>query len=117
MRRILRLGLGLGLATLIAAAAATTVSASSDEQTRQQWVQSYDTLRDQEKGLREKLEKARAQYSRGRRANRLRGEERAEVVEEIEKLEKELEKAQRDLAAFPEKAREAGALPGWFRDR
>ena len=95
----------------------TPGSASSDEQIRQQWVQRYDNLRSQEKELREKLKAVRAQYSRGRNNYRLRGDERVEVVAQIEKLEKGLARTQRDLAAFPEEARKAGALPGWFRDR
>ena len=116
MGRIRRLATGLVLAAATIAAVPATTGAATEQEKRQHWVQRYETLRTQEKELREKLEEARAQYSRGRRANRVRGEERVEVVERIEKLEKELAQAQRKLAAFPEEARKAGALPGWFRD-
>jgi septal ring factor EnvC (AmiA/AmiB activator) len=110
--------LGLcGLLFLALVVAAPPAAAADDmESKRQHWVQRYETLRAQEKELREGLEEARAEYSRGRRKSRPRGEERAELVEKIEKLETDLAQAQRDLEAFPEKARQAGALPGWFRD-
>ena len=36
--------------------------------------------------------------------------------EELETSKKELEEAERDLADLPEKARKAGALPGWIRE-
>ena len=105
----------LGLA--LAAAAPSAAGAGDGEAKQQHWVARYETLRSHEKELSEGLEKARAEYSRGRRGNRLRGEKRAEVVQEIERLEKELVDARRKLADFPEEARKAGALPGWFRDR
>ncbi len=114
MRKAARLSLGL----VLALAAAEPVTGAADEETkRQTWVARHETLLSQEKELREDLETARAQYSRGRRANRLRGDPRAELVEEVDRLERELARAQRKLADFPEKARAAGALPGWFRDR
>jgi predicted RNase H-like nuclease (RuvC/YqgF family) len=36
--------------------------------------------------------------------------------EELETARKELEQAEKDLAELPEKARKAGALPGWLRE-
>jgi hypothetical protein len=36
--------------------------------------------------------------------------------EELETARRELAEAQKDLADLPEKARKAGALPGWLRD-
>ena len=36
--------------------------------------------------------------------------------EELETARRELERAQKDLAELPEKARKAGALPGWLRE-
>ncbi|HYB52872.1 MAG TPA: hypothetical protein VEG84_03315, partial [Thermoanaerobaculia bacterium] len=36
--------------------------------------------------------------------------------EELETARRELEDAERDLADLPEKARKAGALPGWIRE-
>ena len=116
MRKALRLALELVLGLALAATA--PVAGADDQETkRQTWVARYETLVSQEKELREDLEEARVEYSRGRRGNRLRGDRRVEVVEAVERLEKELTQAQRELADFPEKARAAGALPGWFRDR
>ena len=36
--------------------------------------------------------------------------------EELETARKDLEQAEKDLAELPEKARKAGALPGWLRE-
>jgi predicted RNase H-like nuclease (RuvC/YqgF family) len=36
--------------------------------------------------------------------------------EELETARRELEQAEKDLAELPEKARKAGALPGWLRE-
>jgi len=36
--------------------------------------------------------------------------------EELETAKKDLVDAQKELADLPEKARKAGALPGWLRD-
>lgn len=106
-----------GLLLLSVVLAAPPALAGDDmESKRNHWVGRYETLRAQEKELREGLDEARIEYSRGRRAGRLRGEERAELVERIAKLETDLAEAQRALDRFPEKARQAGALPGWFRD-
>jgi hypothetical protein len=116
MSRIRRLSIGLLAVAALATSAPFVAGAGDDGPSREEWVRRYETLRSHEKELRESLEEARAEWSRGRRGNRLRGERRAELREEIEKLERDLEQAQRDLAAFPEKARKAGALPGWFRD-
>ena len=80
------------------------------------WVERYHKLHSAETSLQSELGAARARHSRGRRANRLRGEERGELRKDIVRMEKELARVERDLAAFPEEARRAGALPGWFRD-
>jgi hypothetical protein len=36
--------------------------------------------------------------------------------EELETARRDLERAEKDLAELPEKARKAGALPGWLRE-
>jgi len=36
--------------------------------------------------------------------------------EELETARRDLEQAEKDLAELPEKARKAGALPGWLRE-
>ena len=106
-----------GFLLLAVLVAAPPAAAGGDmESKRQHWVERYETLLAQEKQLREELEEARIVYSRGQRDNRPRGEERAELVDKIPKLEADLTQVQRDLEAFSEKARQAGALPGWFRD-
>ena len=39
-----------------------------------------------------------------------------DLIDEIKRLETEFAQSERDLQNFPEEARRAGALPGWFRD-
>lgn len=62
-----------------------------------------------------RLERAEAEYSRGRRANRLRGQAKVEVLQEIEDAKQDLAAAEAALDAFPEEARRAGVPPGWLR--
>jgi hypothetical protein len=83
---------------------------------REYWQKRYRNLKELVVSLELELEQARAEYSRKRHARRLRGENRIELLGEIAQLEKRLAKAQSDLQEFPERARAAGALPGWFRD-
>ena len=80
------------------------------------WVERYQALHSAEKSLRSELLAALSRQSRGRRANRLRGEERGELWKEILRMKQELARIESKIAAFPEEARKAGALPGWFRD-
>lgn len=86
------------------------------ESKRKEWVKKYEELQARHANLQSQLEQARADYSRGRSTRDLVGPGKAALVAEIDRLEKEFAEADAELEAFPEKARRAGALPGWFRD-
>lgn len=83
---------------------------------RAKWVAEYQDLQMRHARLEQDLEQARADYSRGRSTKHLRGEGKAGLLKEIARLEDEFAKADEELKDFPDKARRAGALPGWFRD-
>jgi len=83
---------------------------------KSQWVAQWHALHAREKAISAELREARIEYGRGRRANRRRGAERAEVLARIDRLERQLAIVESDLATFDERARRAGALPGWFRE-
>jgi septal ring factor EnvC (AmiA/AmiB activator) len=108
---------GLATAAEISPAAAQgSAQASRTDASREYWQKRYRNLQTLVASLELELEQARASYSRMRHERRLRGETRTELLEEIAQLEKRLAKARSDLEEFPERARAAGALPGWFRD-
>lgn len=55
-------------------------------------------------------------YAKKKQRRRLRGEPKEEVLSALEETEARLEAAQAAYDRFPEEARRAGALPGWFRE-
>ncbi len=111
---------GLSKLLLVALLAVGSVVAQpgwADDASKQAfWVERYQKLRGVEASLQGELAAALARQSRGRRANRLRGEERGQLRKDITRMKHELAQVESELAAFPEEARKAGALPGWFRD-
>jgi len=98
------------------AAAQSSAQASRADASREYWQKLHRNLKALVLSLELELEQARASYSRKRHDRRLRGETRVDLLGEISQLEKRLAEAERDLQEFPERARAAGALPGWFRD-
>jgi hypothetical protein len=102
-------------ATLLVTAVPVGMAADDDGE-RQQWVQRYQELQSKHARLGKDLEQARSDYSRGRSSRHPRGEGKAALIGEIQRLEGEFEKVDRQLQDFPEEARRQGALPGWFRD-
>lgn len=106
----------LGAASVWLSAAPRCAQASPSEGGREYWQTRYRELKSLVANLRSELEQKRAEYSRRRHDRRLRGETRTQLLEQIADLEKRLAAAERELAEFPETARKAGALPGWFRD-
>ena len=91
-------------------------SAAQDDIQKEQWVAQYHDLQLRHSRLTRELERARNDYSRGRSSKHLRGEPKAALIEQIARLESEFAEVDRELRDFPETARRAGALPGWFRD-
>jgi septal ring factor EnvC (AmiA/AmiB activator) len=100
-------------ALLFAAVPLSGVSASEPD--RAYWVNRLAELNTKQHEISTELSEVRIDYRRGRRANRGRGEERAKLLDRIAELEGKLATVEQELAAFPEQARQAGALPGWFR--
>jgi hypothetical protein len=94
----------------------TTPAVAADDGKRAEWVQKHEDLTAHYAKAQADLAEARAAYSRGRSNRYLRGEGKTGLVADINRLEQEVAQAQRDLESFPDEARRAGALPGWFRD-
>lgn len=86
------------------------------ESKRKEWVQKYEELLARHASLQAQLEQARTDYSRGRSTRDLVGSGKAALVAELDRLEKEFAEVDAELKDFPDQARRAGALPGWFRD-
>jgi hypothetical protein len=80
------------------------------------WKQRYRAALEAEQTSRLALAEAEAAYRRGRSRHTLRGDERVAAFERVEALREQHREASRALAALPEEARRAGALPGWLRD-
>ncbi len=100
----------------LAVLALPSAAENPDDSKRQEWVQKYEELRAHNSQLEADLAQAQTDYSRGRSTKHLRGKGKAGLIEEIDRLEKELAESQQKLQDFPEEARRQGALPGWFRD-
>jgi len=106
------------LAAPIALGPALPAPAFADErdENRDYWQKRYRELKQRVEAARSEHERALAAYSKGRQRNRLRGEPKVEVMDRLDRAKRELAEAERAWSAFPEEARRAGALPGWFRD-
>jgi len=92
-------------------------AAAGDDAMREQWVKRYEELQARRAKLQQDYDSAVADYSRARTTRKnLPGEGKAGLVQEIARLKDELAKADQEVAEFPDVARAAGALPGWFRD-
>ena len=104
------LAVGLALAGLPGWAAA------NEDGARKHWVAQYQELQQRHAALGQALAQARRDYSRGRSSGNLQGEGKSGLIREIARLGDEFRQVDERLRDFPETARQAGALPGWFRD-
>lgn len=109
----LSVAVGVAVALLLAGLPG---SAAQDDAKREQWVAQYHDLQLRHARLTGELEQARKDYRRGRSSKHLRGEGKAALIERIAMLEESLTKVDREVRDFPDTARRAGAMPGWFRD-
>jgi hypothetical protein len=92
-------------------------SALADEdELRDYWVKKHQNLQAEVLDLRSRFDLLDTQYRKSRQRNYPRGEERNRIRAERDAVEKELAVKEQELADFPDEARRAGALPGWFRD-
>ena len=115
------LGVARGAALVTSAAvslsaAPETARASWQDVSKEYWQKRYRELASLVTSLEQELENKRSAYTRNRHNRRLGGEAKSDLLAQIADLEKQLAKAERELQEFPEAARKAGALPGWFRD-
>lgn len=114
MRNLLDVFVVVAIALMLAG-----LPGSASEETdvqREKWVAQYQQLQLRHAQLEQQLAQARVDYSRGRSTRHLRGEGKAGLLKELTRLEDEFAKADQELKDFPDTARKAGALPGWFRD-
>lgn len=103
-------------AVLILALPFAAFAGDDDDAKREEWVQRYQELLTRTATLKSDYESALADYSRARSTRDLTGEGKAGLIKEMNRLKEELAAAEKELAEFPDVARRAGALPGWFRD-
>jgi len=96
--------------------AAPTAFAQDEEPDRDYWVSRYEKLVSEVEGLRAKVDTLQLNYTRARTRNYPRGEALKELEADRDKAVKDLAEKEAELEDFPDEARRAGALPGWFRD-
>jgi hypothetical protein len=92
------------------------VHAQDEEADREYWVQRYETLVSDLASARARVDLSQLNYTRARTRNYPRGEALKELEAERDKAIKELAELEEQFEEFPDEARRAGALPGWFRD-
>jgi hypothetical protein len=114
--RLSAVALPVAAAILLLVSPLASRGADTDGAKREEWVQKHEDLKAKHAKLRSGLEQARADYGRGRSTRKLRGEGKTGLVADIQRMQKELAESEQALSDFPEEARRAGALPGWFRD-
>jgi len=115
-KRTERLLAGTALVALVLACAAPAALAQDEEPDRDYWVSRYEKLVSEVEGLRSKVDTLKLNYTRARTRNYPRGEALKELEADRDKAITELAEKEAELEEFPEEARRAGALPGWFRD-
>jgi hypothetical protein len=91
------------------------LAADDEEAAKAEWQDRYHELMTRVESLRARYEAQSLAYRKSRKRSVPRGEEREALRIEVERLEQELAAAEQELADFPDEARRAGALPGWFR--
>ena len=89
---------------------------AQDEADRDYWVHRYETLVKEVEMLRTRADVLATNYRKARQRNYPRGAELYALEEERNKARAELAEKEQELEDFPDEARRAGALPGWFRD-
>ena len=95
---------------------ATVAQAQDEEADRDYWVKRYENLVTDLEEARSRVDIATLNYTRARTRNYPRGEALKELEVEKDKAIKELAELEVQFEEFPDEARRAGALPGWFRD-
>ncbi len=94
----------------------TREAPAQDEADRDYWVHRYETLQTEVMDLRTRVDMLTEQYTRAKRRNYPRGERLDQLRMDLDESRAELAKKEAEWKAFPNEARRAGAMPGWFRD-
>jgi len=115
-RRAERLLTAAALVAFALLCGAPAAVAQNDEPDRDYWVGRYEKLVSEVEGLRAKVDTLQLNYTRARTRNYPRGEALKQLEADRDKAVKELAEKEAELEDFPDEARRAGALPGWFRD-
>lgn len=83
---------------------------------KQHWQEIYEKALDRIANARARITASEKAIRELRHRDRYQGEQREEVDAELEAAKRDLEKAQREVADFPNVARQAGVPPGWLRE-
>lgn len=116
VQRAVRLFSAAALAAFVLGCVAPTAWAQDEEPDRDYWVGRYEKLVSEVEGLRAKVDQLKLNYTRARTRNYPRGEALKELEADRDQAIEDLAEKEAELEEFPEEARRAGALPGWFRD-
>ncbi|MBW2273505.1 MAG: hypothetical protein JRG96_09560 [Deltaproteobacteria bacterium] len=88
----------------------------SGQNSKTYWQSRYTELKGQVSSASARLTQAKREYSKAKQRDRLRGDSKNSILQQIQSAEMDLEDAQKALDALPDEARAAGAQPGWFRE-
>jgi len=88
----------------------------SQQDSKPYWQNRYTELKGQVSSASARLTQAKREYSKAKQRDRLRGDSKNSILQQIQSAEMDLEDAQKALDALPDEARAAGAQPGWFRE-
>ena len=119
-RWLLTVILGATLAAAVSLAApqvlAQPASVGAQESSKPYWQNRYRELKTQMSDANMRLTQAKREYNKAKQRNRLRGDYKNQILQEIQSAEMDFEDAQKAFDALPDEARAAGVPPGWFRE-
>jgi chromosome segregation ATPase len=103
-------------ALVLTAGAEAEVDFDDDAEAEAYWRAQARELRAQRDAARQRYEAAHTTYKKMRQKNYPTGEARAKITTEYQDAEAALAKAEQEIEELPERARRAGAAPGWIRE-
>ncbi len=104
------------LASFFILIAAGSTSAGSEGAEKRVWQERYSSLISGVAHAEQRVEASRAAYSKAKQRNRLKGDLKLEILQEIQDAEAQLARLKKELAEFPDEAHRAGVPPGWLRE-
>jgi len=102
----------------VRARAAAEIAERTERQAelKETWQRRYDEALGRVASANARIEKSERTIRKLRQRDRYKGPERAEVDSEMASAQSDLEDARREVAEFPDVARQAGIPPGWLRE-